>query len=67
MCVNEISRQPAHKENKLPRCPVFIIPFRRDGMFVGHKESLEETDKIFDKQHGRAALAGIGGVGYLFL
>jgi hypothetical protein len=42
--------------------PLFTVPFERDPNFVGRSDILEQADQKL-KAHGRAALAGIGGVG----
>ena len=44
--------------------PVFLVPFERDDKFVGRSELVSEIDRRL-KMHRRAALAGIGGVGYV--
>lgn len=41
---------------------VFLVPFSRDGHFVGREDSLQAIDSSFTSQN-RVAISGIGGVG----
>jgi len=46
--------------------PLFMVPFERDQQFIGRQESLRALDEHFKTNH-RAALTGLGGVGYVLL
>lgn len=47
----------------------FTVPFRRDVRFLGRKEILNKLQDIlhFSEYHHRAALVGLGGIGYCVL
>ena len=43
------------------------LPFPRDPRFVGREDILARLDSIYEQPltHGRAALHGLGGIGYI--
>ncbi len=43
--------------------PLLMVPFVRDGQFVGREDVLSQIDERFHSVR-RVSLAGIGGVGY---
>ena len=45
--------------------PLFAVPFSQDPSFIGRQGLIDDIDKHF-KIHRRVALAGLGGVGYVF-
>jgi len=46
-----------------PRKPIFMVPFDRDGAFVGRESILDEIQKLLNSPRHRAVLSGLGGVG----
>jgi hypothetical protein len=49
----------------VPVAPVFMVPFQRDPKYLGRPATMDEIILRFKTQH-RVALAGLGGVGYVF-
>jgi len=49
-----------------PRTACFIVPFERDSKFIGREYIITEIGRQFKVQR-RVALAGIGGVGWVYL
>jgi hypothetical protein len=47
--------------------PNLLVPFPRDGMFIGREDVIADIDKTFNRatlqSHVRLALVGLGGVG----
>jgi hypothetical protein len=62
-----IAMQTAYRSNWVVPKPPFMIPFPRDGMFVGREDIIAETNRRYEQaalqSHTRLALAGLGGVG----
>jgi hypothetical protein len=50
----------------LSRTVCFTVPFERDSKFVGRKDVITEIDRRFEVQTC-IALAGVGGVGWVYL
>jgi nucleoside phosphorylase len=48
------------------RTVCFAVPFERDSKFIGREDVITEIDRRFELQR-RVALAGIGGVGWVYL
>jgi nucleoside phosphorylase len=48
------------------RTVCFAVPFERDSKFIGREDVITEIDRQFEVQR-RVALAGIGGVGWVYL
>jgi hypothetical protein len=48
--------------------PSSTVPFSRDSKFVERDAIINEIDSILktQKRHNRAALYGLGGIGYVF-
>jgi len=57
---------PATQALSIRRKPLFTVPFERDKRFIGRHDQMNDIEKLF-KTHGRVALAGLGGVGYVFV
>lgn len=66
LVIDETPQHRVHKQTASSRGPLFMVPFYRDDRFVGREEILAELDETLKKQHRRAVLAGIGGVGYFY-
>jgi hypothetical protein len=50
----------------LSRPICFTVPFERDLKFIGREDIIAEIEKQFEIRR-RVALAGIGGVGWVYL
>lgn len=50
--------------SKTPRKPYFTVPFSRNVDFVDHGDILTQISGIYSGKATRAALVGLGGVGY---
>lgn len=59
----DLPTPPLQKSGPAREKPAFIVPFARDNAFVGREDVLTEVEQRLQAVEGRAALAGIGGVG----
>ena len=50
-----------------PPKPFSTVPFRRDPDFVGRGDILAQIQERCSQPAGRAALVGLGGVGYVIV